>query len=181
MKNNQILTFMNYIILFSIIFILRLSSLFKSISNEKKLLASGAVQYGKLNSTILTILHILIYFSSLYEAVALSRSFNVYTYSGLSLYAFSIIILWIVIWKLKDIWTVKLYIAPTHPVNKSFIFKYFRHPNYFLNIIPELIGLTIAFQAWNTLIFGLPVYMISLTVRIIQEERIMKEKLPDFD
>ena len=82
--------------------------------------------------------------------------------------------LFYVIYQLKEIWTVKIYILPNHKINTSFIFKYFRHPNYFLNIIPELIGLSLLCQAKLTAMFILPLYMIILAIRIMQEEKAMK-------
>ena len=60
------------------------------------------------------------------------------------------------------------------------IFKYFRHPNYFLNIIPELVSISLICQAWITLAIGLPVYLIPLTIRIVQEEKVMKLHFKDY-
>lgn len=48
----------NIIITFIAFFVLRLLSLSYSIRNEKRLLKSGAVQYGKVNSLLLTLAHI---------------------------------------------------------------------------------------------------------------------------
>lgn len=166
--------------IFCVILLIRLLSLFKSISNEKKLKKSGAVEYGKLNTMVLTLSHIAFYFSCLYEAIAFQRTVNGYSLTGLVIFGFSMIVLWIVIRSLKDIWTVKLIIAPVHPINDSFIFKYFRHPNYFLNVIPELIGVAFICQAWYTLIIGLPIYMIPLGIRIYQEEKTMKANFGNY-
>lgn len=52
----------NIIITFIAFFVLRLLSLSYSIRNEKRLLKSGAVQYGKVNSLLLTLAHIVYYF-----------------------------------------------------------------------------------------------------------------------
>jgi isoprenylcysteine carboxyl methyltransferase (ICMT) family protein YpbQ len=54
-----------------------------------------------------------------------------------------------------------------------------RHPNYFLNVIPELIGLTFIMGAWLVLAIGLPLFLIVLGIRIAQEERVMKTCFPD--
>ena len=51
--------------------------------------------------------------------------------------------LFIVIKTLGGIWTLKLFILPNHPIIKSGLYKVTKHPNYFLNIIPELIGVII--------------------------------------
>ena len=75
---------------------------------------------------------------------------------------------------------MKLMIAPEQKINKSSIFKYFRHPNYFLNIIPELISIALICQAWFTLAIGLPLYCIPLYIRIIQEEKLMKTHFSNY-
>ena len=75
---------------------------------------------------------------------------------------------------------MKLMIAPEQKINKSSIFKYFRHPNYFLNIIPELISIALICQAWFTLFVGLPLYLIPLAIRIVQEEKLMKTHFSNY-
>jgi isoprenylcysteine carboxyl methyltransferase (ICMT) family protein YpbQ len=159
---------------------IRLISLFKSASNEKRLIKENAIEYGKKNSKILILVHTVFYISCLAEAVLSEKSVNYITFIGLSLFIFSMIMLWMVIFGLKDIWTVKLFIARDQKVNKSFIFKYFRHPNYFLNILPELVSIALICQAWYTLLVGLPLYLIPLTIRIIQEEKLMKAHFSDY-
>lgn len=159
---------------------IRMVSLVKSISNEKKLKKAQAVEYGKINSRILTMAHILFYLSCLMESIVLGKEPGSITFMGIGLFIFSMIILWIVIISLGEVWTVKLIIAPQHKVNESFIFRYFRHPNYFLNIIPELISIALICQAWFTLLIGLPVYLIPLAIRIRQEEKIMKKHFTNY-
>ena len=58
-------------------------------------------------------------------------------------------------------------------IKHSWLFKTFRHPNYFLNIIPELIGIALLCQAWYVLLIGLPIYLLVLFKRIRQEEQAM--------
>lgn len=172
---NQSLQTMQYIIItFAVFFALRLVSLSYSIRNEKRLISKGGVQYGKKNSLLLTLAHIAYYFSALYEAYARGIEFNNLSAWGVGVMAFAYVMLFYVIYKLHDIWTVKLYIVPNQRIDTSFIFKVVRHPNYFLNIIPELIGVALLCNAWYTLIFGLPVYACLLAVRIRQEEVAMK-------
>jgi isoprenylcysteine carboxyl methyltransferase (ICMT) family protein YpbQ len=167
-------------VIFVIIMLIRFISLFKSISNEKALKKGGAVEYGKRNSLVLVLGHVLYYFACMAEAILFEKTVNNYTLAGVLVFTFSMIILWIVIASLKEVWTVKLIIAPKHHINKSFIFKYFRHPNYFLNVIPELIGVALICQSWYTLLIGLPLYCIPLSIRIMQEEKIMKAHFSDY-
>jgi isoprenylcysteine carboxyl methyltransferase (ICMT) family protein YpbQ len=166
--------------IFVCIFLIRLVSLLKSIKNERTLKREGAIEYGKRNSLVLTLAHILFYALSLSEAIYFNHVVNYYTLIGIAVFVFSMIVLWIVIFSLGDVWTVKLIIAPNHTINKSFIFKYFRHPNYFLNIIPELIGVALICQSWYTLFIGLPLYFIPLFIRITQEEKIMRSHFSNY-
>ncbi|TDX88210.1 isoprenylcysteine carboxyl methyltransferase (ICMT) family protein [Neorhizobium sp. R1-B] len=76
---------------------------------------------------------------------------------------------------LGEVWTVKIMIAPNHPVSRHALFRTVRHPNYFLNILPELVGYALIFHAYFTLAIGQPVYLVILVVRIVQEERAMRD------
>lgn len=166
---------MQYIIItFITFFILRLISLSYSIKNERRILKKGAVQYGKFNSLLLTLAHIIYYFAALYEAYSKERAFNDVSVWGVIFMTFAYIMLFYVIYKLRDIWTVKLYIIPNQRIENSFFFRTVRHPNYILNIVPELIGVALLCNAWSTLCIGLPFYLILLSVRIRQEERAMR-------
>lgn len=166
---------MQYIIfVFALFFGLRLVSLKYSLSNEKRLKRMGAVEYGKRNSLFLALAHISYYFLSLYEACASGTEFNRWSLYGTALMGFAYIMLFYVIFSLRDIWTLKIYIAPDHRIEKSFLFRTVRHPNYFLNIIPELIGVGLLCNSWYTLSIGLPFYSCFLAVRIYQEEKAMR-------
>ncbi|KGI60458.1 isoprenylcysteine carboxyl methyltransferase family protein [Prevotella sp. DNF00663] len=167
---------MNTIILaFTIFFALRLVSLAYSIYNEKRIVKAGAVQYGKTNSLLLTLAHIAYYFGSLYEAYVGGHTFGTWAWAGVGVMTFAYIMLFYVIYQLRDVWTVKLYIVPNHHIVTSFLFRTVRHPNYLLNIIPELIGVALLCQSWFTLTIGFPLYCCLLAVRIRQEERAMAD------
>lgn len=166
---------MRYIlIVFIFFFVLRLISLSFSIRNEKRLLKKGAKQHGKLNSLLLTLAHITYYFGALYEAYGKSSDFNAISIVGIGIMTFAYGMLFYVIYKLRDVWTVKLYIVPNQRIERSFLFRTVRHPNYYLNIIPELVGVALLCNAWTTLCIGFPVYLCLLIVRIRQEEMAMK-------
>mgnify|MGYP003555941647 FL=1 len=168
------------LILFVLAAIIRLISLFISALNEKKLKKGKAVEYGSKNSKRLVFCHTIFYISCICEAILLNKHIKSISFWGFGLFIFSMIMLWIVILSLKKMWTVKLIISPDQKINKSFIFRYFRHPNYFLNIIPELISIALICQAWFTLVIGLPLYCIPLCVRIVQEEKLMKTHFSNY-
>jgi len=158
----------------------RLVSLFVSLRNERQLKKAGAVEYGKVNSMILTLSHIAFYLLCLWEGVQNHRYVNQLSLFGAGLFCFSMLMLYLVIRTLGDVWTIKLIIANNHPVNKSALFRYIRHPNYFLNVIPELVSIAMICQAWTVLMIGLPLYLIPLGIRIYQEETIMKRYVKGF-
>ncbi|WP_386689906.1 MULTISPECIES: isoprenylcysteine carboxyl methyltransferase family protein [unclassified Lonepinella] len=164
-------------IIFTIILAIRFYSLSISIRNEKALIAQGAIQYGKANSSLLSVAHILYYASAIIEANYRHIVFNTISLIGLTILIVAIAMLFYIIYELKEIWTVKIYILPNHKINRSFLFKYIRHPNYFLNIIPELVGLALFCQASVTALIGLPIYLIILAIRIKQEENAMAHLL----
>ena len=60
------------------------------------------------------------------------------------------------------------------------LFRWVRHPNYFLNIIPELCGLALIMGAWIVLVLGLPCYLLVLRERIRQEEAVMQQHFPHY-
>ncbi|MGY4677362.1 isoprenylcysteine carboxyl methyltransferase family protein [Pasteurella sp. P03HT] len=160
-------------LIFAFILAIRFYSLSISIRNEKALIKKGAIQYGKRNSTILSIAHVLFYLTAIFEANHNHITFDTTSQIGLAILVFAIAMLFYVIYELQEIWTVKIYILPEHKINRSFLFKYVRHPNYFLNIIPELIGLCLFCQAKYTALIGLPIYFVILAIRIKQEESAM--------
>ena len=167
----------NINITFIVFFTLRLLSLSYSIRNEKRLLKNGAVQYGKVNSLLLTLAHVVYYLCALYEAYISGTTFICFSVCGVLVMGFAYAMLFYVIYKLHDVWTVKLYIVHGQRIEKSFLFRTVRHPNYYLNIIPELIGVGLLCNALHSLFIGLPIYVCLLAVRIRQEEKVMKKLL----
>lgn len=167
------------LLILTLFFVLRLFTLFISISNESRLKKEGAIEFGKANSAILTLLHIIFYATSAYEAWLDKVQLDKIGYIGIALFIFAYIMLLFVIYQLRHVWTVKLYIAKKHDINRSFLFRYVKHPNYFLNIIPELIGVGMLCHSWVAMLIILPLYLISLFVRIKQEEKAMKHLFED--
>ncbi|GIZ14512.1 isoprenylcysteine carboxyl methyltransferase family protein [Capnocytophaga catalasegens] len=163
------------VILFCCFFALRLISLGISLRNEKRIKAFGGVQYGRVNSILLTLAHIAFYFLCLFEAIHNDNlSLDSTSKWGIVLLVFAYVMLFYVIYQLREVWTLKIYILPEHKMNKSFLFKWIKHPNYFLNILPELIGMALLCKASLTFYVLFPIYLVILAVRIRQEENAMK-------
>ena len=166
--------------IFSVAVVLRLGSLAISIRNEQALKAQGAREYGQRTSRLLALAHTLFYLGALAEGLWRGTQPTPWTTVGLMLYGLSVIA-FVLVWRaLHRFWTVKLLIASDHVLNESVLFRWVRHPNYFLNIIPELVGLALIMGAWTVLVVGLPLYLLVLRRRIVQEEQVMHERFPHY-
>ncbi|AQW86599.1 isoprenylcysteine carboxyl methyltransferase family protein [Campylobacter pinnipediorum subsp. caledonicus] len=159
----------------AVVFVVRLVFLKVSIKNEKEILANGGKEYSVTNSKRLTVLHILFYIFAVVEALLRGANFDVVSGIGAGLLVFSMIMLYVVIRLLKGIWTVKLMLVKDHKFNNHWLFRMVKHPNYFLNIIPELIGLCMLCHALYTSIVLGVFYALVLGVRIKDENKLLSE------
>ena len=153
----------------------RIASVLVSQRHEKKLRAEGAVEHGALNTKLLALAHTAFYFAALGEGWIRHTKFDAVSMVGLVIFAAAMLMLVWIVRLLGEVWTVKIMIAPNHPVSRHALFRTVRHPNYFLNIVPELVGYALIFHAYFTLAIGLPLYLAILAVRIVQEERAMRD------
>ena len=142
--------------------------------NEARIVADGGREYGAFNSKLMAIVHVLIYFCALGEFYYLDRSVNLLTFIGMGLVVFSMYMLYMVSRLLSPIWTVKLMVAKNHQYVDHWLFRNIKHPNYFLNIVPELVGIILVCQAWYTARLLLPIYAIIMYIRIIEENKIIE-------
>lgn len=172
-------TFM--IVFICLAFAFRFATLGISIRHERRLKAEGAREYGAVNSIVLALLHIAFYVCAILEwSLADKAPLSSIQIFGFALYLFAALMLVLVIRALGPLWTVKIIIATNHRLIASGPFRWVRHPNYVLNIVPELIGFALALGAYRTLFIGLPVYLVSLVLRIRQEEAAMRQAFPDY-
>ena len=70
-------------------------------------------------------------------------------------------------------WSVKLIFEPDHQLIEHWLFQWVKHPNYFLNILPELIGVVLLFHAYVTLIIFILPYSLCLYLRIKKENQLV--------
>ncbi|GGC94167.1 isoprenylcysteine carboxylmethyltransferase family protein [Enterococcus wangshanyuanii] len=159
--------------LFIVIALFRIRVLLISKRNEQELLESGGKEYGEIVSELLAILHTLFYFCALFEGIYKKVQFDSIGLIGTLIIGLSFFILIRVIQILGKYWTVKLIFADKHTLNTNWLFKHVKHPNYFFNIIPELIGVTLVFHAWYTLLILLMSYGICLYLRIREENQLL--------
>lgn len=168
------------LVFFTIAVVLRVLSLAVSIRNERALRQAGAQEFGAGNSAALAVIHVLYYGGALLEAHLRHTQIDTLSYCAIGLYGLAMVMLAIVIRELGPLWTVKLYLASGHTLNRSWLFRHVRHPNYFLNVIPELVAYAVVFHAWIVMLTILPAYLYCLVTRIIQEERLLRERLPGY-
>ena len=154
-------------------FLVRLIFLKRSMENEKRILSNGGKEFGVENTKRLTMAHIVFYLSCFVEAMVHKTNFDGMSMVGLVLLIFSMLMLMIHL--LGYIWTVKLMLVNNHKYVDHPLFRIVKHPNYFLNILPELVGLALVSHAYVTFIFVFPVYAVILYQRIAEEEKILQE------
>jgi isoprenylcysteine carboxyl methyltransferase (ICMT) family protein YpbQ len=157
-------------------FVFRLGTLAISVRNEKRMKAEGAREFGRANSLVLGILHTAIYVAAIGEGVWRGTRMDAVSVCGMVLYAIGAAGLVVVINTLGKFWSLKLLIAKDHVLITHPLFRVVRHPNYFVGILPELVGFCLALHAWVTLAVGMPLYMVSLGLRIRLEEKVMRQE-----
>lgn len=157
-----------------LIFLARLLFLRLSLKNEANILKNGGREYGQKNTQVLTLLHILFYLSCLAEAILRGQNFDWISTIGLVFLAFSIWMLYFVTRILKGIWTVKLMLVKDHKFIEHWLFRLVKHPNYYLNIIPELLGLTLLCHSYISFSLLFPCYLVLLYRRIRQEDELLR-------
>jgi isoprenylcysteine carboxyl methyltransferase (ICMT) family protein YpbQ len=157
-------------------FLFRIGTLMVSIRHERALKRDGAVELGARNSALLAFVHLIYYIAAVVEGSLRAAPFDAISVAGLILYGFGVLSLLAVMRLLGRFWTVKLLIARDHQLVTHPLFRWVRHPNYFLNILPELIGLALVLHAFTTLVIGLLIYSAPLSIRIRQEETAMRKR-----
>ncbi|SME96725.1 Uncharacterized protein YpbQ, isoprenylcysteine carboxyl methyltransferase (ICMT) family [Tistlia consotensis] len=158
----------------------RVATLAVSIRHERALKRAGAEEHGAGTSALLAAAHVAFYLAAIAEGLWRAAPFDAVSLAGLLLYGFGAVLLLVVIRLLGRFWTVKLIVAPDHRLVEHPLFRRVRHPNYFLNILPELAGFALALHAWATLAVGLPLYLVPLVLRIRQEERVMQARFEGY-
>jgi isoprenylcysteine carboxyl methyltransferase (ICMT) family protein YpbQ len=165
---------------FAVAALFRLGTLVVSSRHEARLRAAGAVEYGAGNSRLIAAIHTGYYVAAFAEGWWRDASLDGLAWAGLTLYGFAILALLCVMRELGELWTVKVLIASDHTLKQGWLFRSVRHPNYFLNLIPELVGLSLAMKAWLVLAVLLPIYLAALFRRIRIEEAAMSQRFPEY-
>ena len=163
------------IVIFVAVSLFRLVFLRKSSQNEQDILAKGGMEYGVKNSNIMKDLHMLFYAVCFLELLLKKPAFDLVSLLGAVLLLFSMFMLYLVAKLLGPVWTIKLMLVKDHKFVDHWLFRNVKHPNYFLNVVPELVGLALLSNAYFALFILFPLYCITLYVRIKEEEQLLKE------
>lgn len=158
----------------------RLASLVVSKRHEARLRAAGAVEYDSGTTRLLALLHTAFYLCGMAEALWKQAPVDTVTVVGMVLWLLSMAALVAVVRELKGLWTVKVLISSHHELKRGSLFRWIRHPNYFLNLLPELFGYALAMHAWLTLIVLMPLYGLVLARRIRAEEEALRHTFPEY-
>jgi len=159
---------------FAVALALRLEALRISARNEKRLRAKGAQESGARTSRLLALLHTAIYLGCLVEGGLRGAQIDTAAQVAGGVYLLAMLALGAVLWTLGRAWTVKILFLPDHPIDTGPLFRWLRHPNYILNLIPEVTALAVVFDAWITLALLVPAYLVTLAFRVVQEERALR-------
>ena len=138
------------------------------------------MEFGKKNTVFLTLIVSFCYIVAFIEGWIRETKITNFSVFSLCLYSISIVFLVIVIKTLGKIWTIKLIILPNQKIIKNSLYRTIRHPNYFFNLLPEVLAIILLYQAWIFLAFSYPLFVFSIIIRIIQEEKIMREKCSSY-
>ncbi len=160
-------------IVFVIAIMNRLNFYFISKKNEKRLLKKGGKEYGKECTRALATIHTVFYFASFVEGYFRRLQCDTLCLIGICLITVSFMILMLVMNDTGKYWTIKIILADDSILNTNWLLRYSKYPNYYINAVPELLGITLLFHSWFTMfVFILP-YSICLYLRISQEKHLI--------
>ncbi len=143
----------------------RVFELLFSHRNTKKLLEEGAVEYFKFHYFFIVIFHIIFILFFLIKSFYNSNVVIEYFYAFMVLQ----ILRYKIIYELGIYWTTRI-IVIEKPLINTWIFKYFRHPNYIV-VFLEVVFVCLFFDDFIALVFFVSVNSILLGIRIFFEEK----------
>lgn len=149
---------------------MRVGELIIAKKNEKWLRDNGAVEYGQKHYPVIVLLHIGFFVSLIIEYLSKPPETPVY----ILLFVFlALIILKIqIISSLGKYWNTKIFHISGVPLIRKGLYKYFKHPNYFI-VICEIAIIPLIFHLYVTAIVFSLLNAAMLTVRVREENKIL--------
>ena len=162
---------MAFILFISCIILVRIGELILSRRNEIWLLQNGAIEYGQKHYPYIVALHILFVVSLIIEySTNQTVSFSLFF---LVLYLMILLFKVWVVTSLGKFWNTKIYHISGFPLIKKGIYKYVTHPNY-LVVIAEIAIIPLVFHLYFTAIAFTVLNAIMLSVRVKEENKVLK-------
>jgi len=162
---------MAFILFISFIILLRIGELILSRRNEKWLLQHGAIEYGQKHYPYIVALHVLFIVSLLVEYLTTSTAH--FSLFFLVLYLLLLAFKASVITSLGKFWNTKIYHISGLPLIKKGVYNYIKHPNYLI-VIAEIAVIPLVFHLYYTAIVFTALNAIILSVRIKEENKVLK-------
>jgi methyltransferase len=162
---------MAFILFISFIILLRIAELILSRRNEIWLLQNGAIEYGQKHYPYIVALHVLFIVSLIIEySTTQTASLSLFF---LVLYLLFVLFKALVISSLGKFWNTKIYHIPDFPLMKNGVYKYIKHPNYLI-VIAEIAIIPLVFHLYYTAIAFTVLNAIILSIRIKEENKVLK-------
>jgi methyltransferase len=162
---------MAFIFFMSFIVLLRIGELILSQRNEIWLLQQGAIEYGQKHYSYIVALHTLFIISLIAEySTTQTAHFSLFF---LVLYLLLLAFKASVITSLGKFWNTKIYHISGFPLIKTGVYKYIKHPNYLI-VIAEIAIIPLVFHLYITAFTFTLLNAIMLSVRIKEENRVLK-------
>ncbi len=151
----------------------RLAETFSKREKEK-----GTIHYlWTFNALMIT--HILLVISVISEFLIIERDINpVISAIGFALFFAALFVRNKAIKTLGKYHSVHIEIRENHPLIREGLYKLTRHPYYF-SVLLEILSFPLVANAFYTLLLAMVSYMPFLLVRVLLEEKKMKEKFGD--
>lgn len=160
----------NFLVLY--IIISRVFELILSYINTKNLIQKGAKECYREHYKFIVMFHLIFVFYFLYKSLHITN---------LNLYFFYLFILlqfirYKVIFDLGKYWTTRIIVLESVPLLKNGMYKYFKHPNYFV-VLLEIFFVCIIFQDISAMVVFLSIKIILLKIRISCENKANKNRI----
>jgi len=162
---------MAFIIFIIFLIAIRITELIVSRQNEKWLRANGAVEYGQKHYPFIVLLHTSFILSLIIEYYL--KPTQTVNYFFLFFYLVLIIAKMMVISSLGKYWNTKIFHISNHQLVRKGLYKYVKHPNYFI-VICEIAVIPFIFNLYVTAIVFFVLNALMLNVRIKEENKILK-------
>ena len=153
------------VVILSIVTLQRLSELWLSKRNTRRLLADGAREYGRGHYPLIVALHVA-WLTTLW-VLAPGKAIN-----PAVLFLFALLQLarvWVIA-SLGRRWTTRIIVLPDAPLVRRGAYRFTRHPNYLI-VILEIAALPLVFALWQVALIFSALNAILLTVRVREENR----------